>query len=159
MKQLLAFCALILVFAACTKDKVESKPHLKFKSVNNEFFFDSLDQNLRIIFEFTDQEGDLDSVFMTRLRANKKAPPPNYIDVPLKSTVPAFGKQNRGELQLDFNLKQDIMFGNFNSIDIPGTIPRRYETDTVLLRFYIKDKAGNKSDTAAVKPIYISRTS
>jgi hypothetical protein len=156
MKRIFVFCAFALAIIACNKDKVESKPHLKFKSVNTDHFVDTIDQQLRIILEFTDQEGDLDSVYMTRLRANKRAPAPNYVDVPVTGTVPEFGNQNRGELQLTFNLKQDIMFGNFSSIDIPGN---KHETDTVQLRFYIKDKAGHTSDTAAVKPIYIIRTS
>ncbi|HWI91452.1 MAG TPA: hypothetical protein VNT20_09260 [Flavisolibacter sp.] len=159
MKRILVFCVLAVAIVACNKDKVESTPHLKFKSVSSDHFNDTVSQGLSVILEFTDQEGDLDSVFMTRLRANRNAPSPNYVDVPLKDLVPEFGNQNRGELQLNFDLKQDIMFGNFGSIDIPNTTPRRYETDTVLLRFYVKDKAGHTSDTAAVKPIYISRHS
>jgi hypothetical protein len=111
---------------------------------------------LRVLLDFTDQEGDLDSVFMTRQRLNKNDPSPSYLDFPLRGNVPEFGNQNRGELQLNLEVQYDVVF-NLNPIQIPNTNPRRYEPDTLLIRFYVKDKAGHTSDTAAAKTLYVIR--
>jgi hypothetical protein len=156
MKRIFVFCALVLAIAACNKDKVESTPHLKFKSFNQNPLVDTLDEELRVILDFTDQEGDLDSVYMTRVRLNKSDPSPKYTDANL-GVVPKFGNQNRGEIQVKLNLRIDLL--NVNALRIPGSNPSRYETDTLLMRFYVKDKAGHTSDTAVAKPLYIIRTS
>ena len=72
MKRIFVFCVLALAIAACNKDKVESTPHLKFKSYNSDIV--AANGFLRATLEFTDQEGDLDSVFVTRQRLNKRGP-------------------------------------------------------------------------------------
>ena len=151
MKRIIVFCAFTLGIVACSKDKVESQPHLKFKDFNS----DVVAQNgfLRVTLDFTDQEGDLDSVFVTRQRLNKRGP--SYFAFYYGQT-PEFGKQNRGELQLDFYVAQDLIFG-LPAITIPGTNPVQYEPDTLQLRFYLKDKEGHTSDTAVAKPLIVIR--
>ena len=152
MKRIFVFCVLTLAIIACNKDKVESQPHLKFKSFNNDVV--ALNESLRVTLDFTDQEGDLDSVFVTRERLNKRSGP-SYVEFPYGS-IPEFGKQNRGELQLDFNVGQDIAF-NLPAISIPGSNPPANEPDTLQLRFYVKDKAGHTSDTAVARPLVVIR--
>jgi hypothetical protein len=151
MKRIFVFCVLTLAIIACSKDKVESQPHLKFKSYNS----DVVPSNgfLRATLDFTDQEGDLDSVFVTRQRLNKRGP--SYFQFYYGNT-PEFGKQNRGELQIDFNVAQDLIFG-LPAISVPGSNPPRFEPDTLLLRFYVKDKAGHTSDTAAASNLIVIR--
>jgi len=151
MKRIIVFCVFTLAIMACGKDKVESQPHLKFKNFNS----DVVAQNgfLRVTLDFTDQEGDLDSVFVTRQRLNKRGP--SYVGFYYGQT-PEFGKQNRGELQLDFSVAQDLIFG-LPAISIPGSNPPQYEPDTLQLRFYLKDKAGHTSDTAVAKPLIVIR--
>jgi len=154
MKQLLAICALALVLLACNKDKVETKPHLKFKSFGKNPIADAADQYLKINLEFTDQEGDLDSLFIIRQRLNKKGP--SYFEDFL-NFVPEFGNQNMGEIQLTLEVAREVIF-NLDAIDIPGTVPPRKETDTLLFKFYVKDKEGHTSDTASTKPLYVHRS-
>ena len=149
MKRLLVFCALSLAIVACHKDKVESTPHLKFKS----FSGDVVDYNgvLQATLEFTDQEGDLDSVFITRQRTNQKGP--TYLDIPY-DYVPGFGNQNRGQLLLTFETVAQKLDYNQSAIRIDAN---NNEPDTLMLRFYIKDKAGHVSDTTAPKRLIVIR--
>ena len=151
MKRIFVFCVLALAILGCNKDKVESQPHLKFKSFNNDVV--ASNGFLRVTLDFTDQEGDLDSIFVTRQRLNKRGP--SYFDFYYGST-PEFGNQNRGELQIDFNVGQDLIF-SLPAISIPGSNPPAFEPDTLQLRFYVKDKAGHTSDTAAAKTLVVIR--
>lgn len=154
MKRIFVLCALALAIAACNKDKVESTPHLKFKSFNKTLI-DSNDTELDVTLEFTDQEGDLDSVFITRQRLNKSRP--SYSDYAYDG-VPSFGNQTRGELFVSIPVRDQLLF-NLSSIRIPGSSPARYEPDTLLMRFYVKDKAGHTSDTTAPKQLIVIRNS
>lgn len=154
MKRIIVFCVLALAFAACNKDKVESTPHLKFKSFNKNPVADSVDQSLRVILEFTDKEADIDSFFITRQRLNQNGPA--YFDI-FYDHVPKFGNQMRGEIQLDLELVREVTF-NLSPINIPGSVPRRNEPDTLLMRFYLKDKAGHTSDTAVAKQLIVYRS-
>ena len=140
-----------MAIMACHKDKVESQPHLKFKSFNS----DVVPSNgfLRATLDFTDQEGDLDSIFVTRQRLNKRGP--SYVSF-FYGNTPEFGNQNRGELQIDFNVGQDLIFG-LPAISVPGSNPPKFEPDTLQLRFYVKDKAGHTSDTAVAKTLIVIR--
>jgi hypothetical protein len=151
MKRIFVFSALALAIIACNKDKVESNPHLKFKSFNN----DVVPSNgfVRATLEFTDQEGDLDSIFVTRRRLNKRGPA--YFEYYYGQT-PEFGEQNRGELQIDFEVAKDLIFG-LPAIGIPGSTPPRNEPDTLQLRFYLKDKEGHTSDTAVASTLIVIR--
>jgi hypothetical protein len=152
MKRILVFCAPILAIIACNKDKVESQPHLKFKSFSSDVI--GVNGILRATLEFTDQEGDLDSVFITRQRLNKSRP--DYYTYPVTGSIPDFGNQNKGELQLNLDIPFDVIV-NLSAIRIPGSNPERFEPDTLLMRFYIKDKAGNVSDTTSAKPLFVIR--
>jgi hypothetical protein len=151
MKRIFVFCALALSIIACDKDKVESKPHLKFKSFNTDVV--AANGFVRAILDFTDQEGDLDSIFITRQRLNKKGP--SYFNY-FYGQPPEFGEQNRGELQIDFEVAKDLIFG-LPAIGVPGSNPPRNEPDTLQLRFYLKDKAGNTSDTAVGSTLIVIR--
>jgi hypothetical protein len=152
MKRIFVFCVITLAFAACNKDKVESTPHLTFKSFNSNVIHATDDQLLATL-EFTDQEGDLDSLFITRERLNLRGP--SYLDFPY-SGIPSFGNQNRGELAVTLPVQNNLLF-NLLPIKIPGSVPEQYEPDTLLLRFYIKDKAGHVSDTTSPKQLIVIR--
>jgi len=151
MKRILIFCFVALALTACDKDKVETTPHLKFKSFNSDVL--PFSGTLRATLEFTDQEGDLDSIFITRQRTNLRGP--SYLDFPYDG-IPEFNKQNRGELLVTMNVSDKLMF-NLNALRIPGTSPQQFEPDTLLLRFYIKDKEGNVSDTTSPQQLIVIR--
>lgn len=151
MKRIFVFCALTIAFVACNKDKVESAPHLSFKSYSSNVVQSS--GGLQVTLEFTDQEGDLDSIFITRQRLNQRGP--NYFEFFYDKT-PDFGNQNKGEIQLNLDIAREVIFG-LTEIRIPGSNPQRNEPDTLLFRFYVKDKEGHVSDTASAKPLIVIR--
>lgn len=151
MKRIFVFCVLSLAIAACSKGKVETVPHLSFKSFSSDVVGST--GVLQVNLEFTDQEGDLDSIFIVRQRLNRRGP---AIFSFFYDRAPQFGKQNRGELQLNLDIAQDLIF-SLSPLRIPGSNPSRNEPDTLLMKFYLKDKAGNVSDTAVAKPLIVIR--
>jgi hypothetical protein len=151
MKRILFFGVLILALAACNKDKVETKPHLKFKSFNSDVI--PIGSDVLITLNFTDQEGDLDSVYVIRQRINQRSFPNSQL---IDLGVPKFGGQNSGELQIGLDYGLQLTF-NLSSLRIPGSNPAVFEPDTLNLRFYAKDKAGNTSDTIGPERLIVMR--
>lgn len=149
MKRIIVFSVFALAFAACNKDKVETKPHLSFKSYNSSVI--GVGGDVLITLNFTDQEGDLDSVFVLRQRINQRGFSPSQI---IDLGIPKFGGQNRGEVQVGLDYGTQLTF-NLPALRIPGT--NEYEADTLNLRFYIKDKKGNASDTIGPERLIVMR--
>ena len=139
MKKYFASCLLAVSILACNKDKFETKPTLKYKSSNTDVV--PLSGNLQVILEFTDKEGDLDSVFVIRQRLNKKNPVPQKL---LPFLLPEFGKETKGEILLNLNQSNSLSL-QLTPIPIPGQ--NKFEPDTLRLKFVAKDKGNNKSDT------------
>lgn len=150
MKRIVAFCFSILAFSACNKDKVETKPHVTFKSFNTDVV--ELNETLRVTLDFTDQEGDLDSLFIVRERLNSRGP--SYKLLPYG--IPEFNGETRGQLLITMQYQQDIVV-NLNALRIPGSNPPAYEADTLQLKFYVKDRAGNISDSTSPKQLIVIR--
>jgi hypothetical protein len=151
MKRIFVLGVIMLAFAACNKDKVESKPHLSFKSFNNKVI--EVGNGVLITLNFTDQEGDLDSVYVIRQRMNQRSSGSSQI---IDLGVPKFGGQNSGELQIGLDYGTQLTFNLF-ALRIPGSNPTRYEPDTLNLRFYVKDKKGNTSDTIGPERLIVMR--
>ena len=131
----------ILLFAfltSCNKDKFDTKPSLKFKSVNTTV----LNQGQSLVFDlsFTDAEGDLtDTMFITKYEPNCSASGFNA-----KYPVPPFptGKNQKGDVVVTFD---------YNGVS-PKCFPRN---DTAVFKFVLKDKAQNVSDTVTSPAIII----
>src|SRR5690349_20623391 len=150
MRRKFAF-AIIIALAGCNEDKVESKPHLSFKSFNSKVI--PVGSTVRINLNFTDQEGDLDSIFVIRQRVNQRSFPNSQL---IDLGIPKFGNQNQGELQIALDYATQLTF-NLNAIRIPGTNPAKYEPDTLHLRFYVKDKAKQTRDTIGPQQLILQR--
>ena len=151
MKKIFVFGVMFLALAACNKDKVESKPHLKFKSFNSKLI--PIGSDALITLNFTDQEGDLDSVFVIRQRVNQRSFPNSQV---IDLGIPKFGGQNSGELQISLDNGTQLTF-NLPALRIPGSNPSQFEPDTLNLRFYAKDKKGNTSDTIGPERLIVMR--
>src|SRR5690242_17258571 len=97
MKKILFFSAAALLLAACGKDKFESKPHLKIKSVNTHEV--AANQTLSVLLEFTDKEGDVsDSFLIIRQRLNQNGP---LLMDPLPYKLPEFPATSKGEIEVN----------------------------------------------------------
>ena len=142
----------IVTFLACGKDKFQTIPQLKFKSKNTDVV--GINNDLRIILEYTDKEGDVDdSLLVVRQRLNVRGP----VTLPVSPyTIPDFPATNKGEFEITLTYQFGLIFG-LAPLRIPGSNPVRNEPDTLNLKFVARDKAGNKSDTLTVSNIIVNR--
>jgi hypothetical protein len=144
------FCILlILSLIACSKDKFQTKPQLKFKSKNTGVV--EVNQSLIITMEYTDKEGDVDdSLILVRQRLNRRGlvtlPPSPY-------PIPKFPNTNKGEFEVTLGYQFGLIVG-LPPIRIPGG---GNEPDTMNLKFVARDHEGNKSDTLVVSNIIVKR--
>ena len=146
--------ALIIVFGmiACDKDKFQSVPQLKLKSMSPEVV--PVNGTLRLNIEYTDKEGDVsDSLFIVRQRLNVRGP----VQLPQSPyDVPDFPHTDKGEFEVSLAYQAGLIFG-LPPLRIPGSNPVKNEIDTLRLKIVAKDKAGNKSDTLVVDNVYVIR--
>ena len=146
MKRILVSCLLLAAVVSCNKDKFQTKPQIKIKSTNYEGVVPK-GGTLRINLEFTDKEGDVsDSLWVIRERLNLKSP----VVLPAQPyKIPSFPNTSQGDIQVDLDYDFGLTFGT-PPIRIPGSVPTQNEPDTMNLKFVVRDKAGNTSDTAVL---------
>lgn len=136
---LLSICSLIIL-AACSKDKLETKPTIKVKSVNSDVIVPGT--VLRLILEFSDKEGDLGEgeVTYTRIRTNIRPIPGGFDKADTaRYPIPEFPDRSEGEIQVD--LPYDFLDENPN------------ENDTMFFRISVIDRGGHASDTISTGSI------
>ena len=150
MKKIFLLFLLASVMASCHKDPVETTPHLTFKEWNTNV----IGQNgtLRVTLDFTDKEGDLQSLYVVRQRMNVRGPDRKV----LPYDIPDFNGQNQGEIQVTLDYNYDLTLG-LDAIHIAGSNPPANEADTLQLKFYVQDKAGHVSDSTSPKQVIVIR--
>lgn len=143
------FCAAVIT--ACDKNKFQTKPTLTLKSMNGNVVPSGA--SLVINFEFTDKEGDVsDTVFVKKIRLNQLKVPTVRDSFGLQ--VPTFPKNTKGEIQLVL----DHSFYLTSAINPPkDPVTGKNINDTLMLKFTLKDKANNVSDTVTAGPVVILR--
>jgi hypothetical protein len=143
MKKLVIIATIFIAFLSCNKDKFQTKPQISIKSYNTKALPPS--QELVIKLNYTDKEGDLANGRLMYIpkRLNRR-PIPNggtIIDSVPNALAPDFPDTDKGELEL--RLDHAVL----------KTIAD--ENDTLLFRFVLVDRAGNKSDTVTSDNIVI----
>jgi hypothetical protein len=150
-KFLLLSVITVSFLASCDKSKFNTKPSLEFKSMNGNII--PANSALVIQFEYTDKEGDIsNSIFIKKIRMNERAVP--TIRDTFSLPVPDFPKFSKGVVETILK-HQDHLVSATNPPRV-GT-PPRYENDTLTLKFVLKDKAGNISDTVTIENIIVDR--
>ena len=147
MRPVLIFVALCMM-AGCNKNKFTDKPQIKVKSVNSAVV--SGNQDLVFTLDITDKEGDFSTFFG------------------IKKSVASCALSNFTDTSGLFKIPQDFLDTKKTEGDIILTLtpslrgtPRCqgpggvFIPDTAIFRFWIRDKAGNESDTAVSGPIII----
>jgi len=132
-----------IVLIACDKDSFTTKPQLKLKSISTDYV--PLNAPLQFTFEFTDKEGDLGNAVGIQ-KISSSCDDASFIDT-VKFSFPNIPRTKNTEGTLEVNLT------NINLLPI-----RCFGNDTVetaIFRFWIKDNAGNVSDTVEAGPITI----
>src|SRR6476660_9600753 len=101
----LLFFASAAFLVACNKDKFQTKPQLKLKSVSPDVV--PFNSAIRFRIGFTDKEGDVqDSFFVRKVRLNKKVVPTNLDSFWVQ--IPDFPNTDQGEFVLDLNYQSII---------------------------------------------------
>jgi hypothetical protein len=136
---------LVFMLSACNKDKFNTTPSLKFKSVNTTQLH--IGQILQFTLSFTDAEGDLtDSIYVQELvpGCNLNHGFDDMYELPSFPTT----KNQQGDLVVTFGYNSSGPYQNLQ----PGCPPAN---DTATFRFALKDKAQHVSDTVSSPQIII----
>ncbi len=152
-KAFLAVVSIVVLAVACSKDKFETKPSLKIKSINGNLIPPGQNSGLVVTFEFTDKEGDVDdTLYVKKIRINQRQVATLRDSFKLK--VPDFPHNTSGEIKLYMDYQNYLI----SAISPPTTgNPPVAEPDTLMIRFALKDKANNISDTVQTGPIVVIR--
>src|SRR5215207_8374298 len=152
MRSLLYVSALLALAIACTKDKLETTPSLKFKSVNATTI--PVGGTLIVQLDFADKQGDIsDTIFVRKVRINKIVVPTIRDSFALQ--VPDFPDRSRGVIELQLKY-QNHLLSAINPPSSGGTPPNLHD-DTLIFKFVLQDKAKHTSDTVTTEPIVIVR--
>jgi hypothetical protein len=145
MKKNLVLGIVLLALISCNKDKFQTKPQIEIKSYNTDHI--DFNQDLIVRMKITDKEGDVtDSLFVIRQRLNARGP---VTLAASKYSIPDYPSKNLTEFQLTLPYATGLTF-NLQALRIPGSVPSSNEPDTMSIKFVVRDKEGNKSDTVAL---------
>jgi len=125
----------VVVLAACKKDKYNTTPTLTLKSTSNKTV--PLNGTFNVEIELTDKEGDIsDTLYFKKVRLNKRVT--GTLRDSLLFAIPEVTNIKTSFLNLDLQYQAHLL-----SSTNPGNPP---QPDTLRLEFYVKDKAKNKSN-------------
>ena len=132
--------SLATLLIACGKDKFETKPRLEIKDYNTKELYQG--QELAIRLNYFDKEGDLNGAHIIGIKQRLNILPLSLSDHDLTDTfpnqnnpvsLPEFPAKDNGEIR--FQIGWDRLQESLR------------DDDTVIFRFAVTDRAGNKSDT------------
>lgn len=140
-----------VVAGACDKNKFQTKPTLTLKSTNGDII--PAGSGLVLNFEFTDKEGDVnDTLYIKKIRINTVKVPTVRDSFALP--VPTFPKNTQGEIQVTM----EHGFYLVSAINPPrDPITGKNHNDTLMMKFVLKDRAKNVSDTVTAGPFIVLR--
>lgn len=153
MKKLLIAGFVLVVLFSCNKDKYQTKPQISLKSVGAKVV--PVNGVLNVVLSYTDKEGDIsDSMYIKKIRLNKTVVA--TLRDSLRYKIPDFPNYDKGEIDLALQYQNHLISAS-NPPPIPGSNPSVPQPDTLLFKFWIRDKAGNVSDTVTTEQIVIIR--
>jgi hypothetical protein len=151
MRYLLGFVLLVLLISACSKDKAETKPSIKVKSLSSDFI--PVNGDLAVTLEFTDKESDLESIFVQKIRQNLRTT--TTIRDTFSLLVADFPKKSDGDLEV--RLFYQLQLLSAERAPANPNSPTGFESDSMVIRFALRDKAANVSDTVSTEQIVVER--
>ena len=154
MKKVFTIAVAVIVIIGCSKDKFQTKPQLSLKSVSNKVV--PVNGVLNVELEYTDKEGDVDSLLVIRKERLNKRPVSSTLRDSIKLPVPQFPNKDRGEISMVLSYQQHLIHAQ-SPLNIPNSNPIQKEPDTLNLKFVLKDKAGNISDTLTINNVIVIR--
>lgn len=143
----------LALFVACSKDKFEDKPTIEIKSISPTYVSALSGAYTEIEMEFTDKQGDLDSVYLFKNRLNSRVKP---ILAPfLPYPIPEFPEKSKGVLKVTL-LNTDL--AATGTPDSKPDEPFGKEPDTINFKIVVIDKSKNVSDTITTEQLIIERS-
>lgn len=149
MRYLLGFLVTFTALTAgCSKDKAETKPSISVKSISSNVI--PVNGDLAITLDFTDKEADLESVFVQKIRQNIRTT--TTIRDTFSLFVADFPKKTDGEIELRLFYQLQLL-----SAERAPATPTGFESDSLVIRLALRDKAMNVSDTVTTEQIVVQR--
>jgi hypothetical protein len=153
MKKLLLAVVVLVVLLACNKDKYQTKPQISVKSVATDDV--PVNGDLTVVLSYTDKEGDIsDSLFIKKIRLNKTVVA--TLRDSLKYKIPDMPDYSKGEITVALDYQNNLISA-VTAPPVQGSNPPQPQPDTLLIRMWIHDKAGNTSDTVNIGPVAVRR--
>ena len=145
-------CALLVFLAiACDKNTFNTKPSLKLISNSSKII--PVNGGLSLQFEFTDKEGDIsDTLFFRRIRTNKRTT--TVKPDSLRFAIPKVSTLRKGIIEVDLTYQNYLVAAL--QPPLVGSPPKA-ESDSITLKFALRDKAKNISDTITIENIVVIR--
>jgi hypothetical protein len=146
-----ALLTIITCLAACDKINFNTKPSLELRYISSHVV--PVNGSLNLEFDFTDKEGDVDNLLiMKKIRNNKRKV--STVRDSLLLNVPDFPKFKMGVVEANLSYQLHLISAG----NPPNTgNPPRPESDSLTLKFVLKDKANNLSDTVTIENVVIMR--
>ena len=153
MQKLVLYSALSLIlFVACSKDKFQDAPNVTIKSISPTQV--PLQSSVAIEMEYTDKQGDPDSVFLIKKRLNSvQVPVLNNFNLAFK--LPDFPEKTKGDIKITLTYNEYLVTAQ-KARNQPGA-PNDKEPDTLVFKIVLKDKSGNVGDTVTTEKIIVER--
>lgn len=151
MRRFTLFGLALLFLLACNKDKLATKPSIKIKNVSSGFIPPG--GSLTIEMEFADKEGDIsNSLFVQKIRTNLRTTA--TIRDTFSLSIPVITKSSRGDIEVVMDYNNYLV----SAINPPTNgNPPVNEDDTLIIRFALRDVAGNVSDTVSAGTVIVGR--
>ena len=146
MRNTFLFSIIILLLAGCGKDKFNTKPSLKYKSVSTTVLHPG--QIITFTLSFTDAEGDLTDT-LSIMKFDPICVNSRFTDLYVLPNFSA-SKNQEGDILVTYGYNVT----NYPPIQAPQCFNRN---DTCVFKFVLKDKAQNRSDTAVSETIVITQ--
>lgn len=143
--------AFAFLTVGCSKDKAETKPSIKVKSLSSTTI--PVNGDLAITLDFTDKEADLESVFIQKIRQNIRTT--TTIRDSFSLPIADFPKRQDGEIELRLFYQLQLLSAERAPAD-PSS-PTGFESDSMVIRLVLRDKAMNHSDTVTTEQIVVQR--
>jgi hypothetical protein len=125
--------ALLFLALACNKDQYQTKPQITIESINTII---PVGGGMQAMLKFTQKDGKLGqgTFIAIRNRLNIQGLPPGTSSTDtLVSPIPEFPDKNDGEFQF--------------TLDYTYLHQSDTQNDTIIFKFAVVDRVGNKSDT------------
>lgn len=137
------FIAMFILLASCGKEAIRSKPQLRIKSVSSTNV--PVGSDLQVTLRLSDKEGDfVDTLWIKKRTSNCGLG--NFTDSVLYR-IPEETPRTK-------NFDADVLVTFSYAIELQ---PRCGKSDTAIFSFWIRDFAGNNSDTVTTSRITIQR--